>query len=70
MNDRTLMRTGIVGAAIAAICCATPILLVVLGTVGLGAWAVQADYVAVAALVLCLGLVGWVMVRRQWGEHL
>lgn len=28
MNDRALIRAGVVGAIVAAICCATPILAV------------------------------------------
>ncbi len=65
MDDRTLMRTGAVGAVIAAICCATPLLAVMLGTLGLAAWAGKADYVLLPLLALCLGLVGWAMIRRQ-----
>ncbi len=65
MDDRTLMRTGAVGAVIAAICCATPLLAVMLGTLGLAAWAAKADYVLLPVLVLCLGLVGRAMIRRQ-----
>ena len=65
MDDRTLMRTGVVGAIVAAICCATPLLAVVFGTVSLSAWAAKADYIAILALVLCLGLVGWALIRRQ-----
>lgn len=38
MNDRALLCTGAVGAVIAAICCVTPILAVLLPLVGLGAW--------------------------------
>ena len=65
MDDRALMQTGVVSAVVAAICCATPLLVVVFGTVGLSAWAAKADYIAISALVLCLGLVGWVLILRQ-----
>jgi mercuric ion transport protein len=65
MDDRTLVRTGAVGAVIAAIWCATPLLAVILGAVGQSAWAAKADYVALPALVLSLGLVGWALIRRQ-----
>lgn len=65
MNNRALMRTGAVGAVVAAICCATPLLAVVLGAVGLSAWAAKADYIVLPALALCLGLVGWALIRRQ-----
>jgi mercuric ion transport protein len=65
MDDRALMRTGVVVAVVAAICCATPLLAVVFGTVGLSALAAKADYIAVPALVLCLGLVGWALILRR-----
>ena len=64
MDDRALMRTGVVGAVVAAICCATPLLAVVLGAVGLSAWATKADYIAIPAFVLFLGLVAWALLRR------
>jgi len=57
MDDRRLIRTGAVGAGIAAICCATPVLGVVLGAVGLSAWAAGADLVLIPVLIACLALV-------------
>jgi mercuric ion transport protein len=38
MRDRTLITTGLVGAVVAAVYCATPLLVVVFGAVGLTAW--------------------------------
>jgi len=38
MNNRTLLKTGIIGTVIAALCCFTPVLVVLLGVVGLSAW--------------------------------
>jgi mercuric ion transport protein len=34
MRDRTLITTGAIGAVLAAICCMTPLLVVVFGAVG------------------------------------
>ena len=65
MKDSTLMRTGIMGGVLAAICCATPFLAVVLGAVGLSAWAAKADYILLPALVLFIALVGWALIRRS-----
>ncbi len=31
MNDKTLLRTGIVGSVIVALCCVTPVLVIALG---------------------------------------
>jgi len=65
MRDRTLIATGAVGALLAAICCATPLLAVVFGAVGLTAWLGKADYVLVPALVICLGLIGVALYRKR-----
>jgi mercuric ion transport protein len=65
MHDRTLITTGIVGGALAAICCATPLLAVVLGAVGFTAWLAKADYIVIPALIICLGLIGVGLYRRR-----
>jgi mercuric ion transport protein len=65
MRERTLIATGAIGAALAAICCATPLLVVVLGAVGLTGWLAKADYVVMPALILCLGLIGFGLYRRR-----
>ncbi len=56
MLCRKLMRVGTIGAVIAAICCATPILGIALGAIGLGAWLAYADYVVLPLLVLCVAV--------------
>jgi mercuric ion transport protein len=65
MRDRTLIATGAIGAALAAICCMTPLLVVVFGAVGLTAWLAKADYVLISALILCLALVAFGLYRRR-----
>jgi len=65
MGDRTLITTGVVGAAIAAVCCATPLLAVLFGAVGLTAWLAKADYVVIPALIPCLALVAFGLYRRR-----
>jgi len=69
MTDRTLLTTGVVGAAIAAVCCFTPILAIVFGAVGLTAWLAKADYVLIPALILCLGLAGFGLYRKRLRER-
>lgn len=56
MNDRKRLGVGFAGAAIAAICCFTPALVILLGAVGLSAWLTWADFVLLPALVLFLSL--------------
>ncbi len=66
MKDETLIKTGAIGAVIAAVCCATPVLAIALGAVGLSALTGYLDYVLVPALVLSLGVVGYgLYMRRQ-----
>lgn len=63
--DRTLITTGAVGAILAAICCATPLLAVAFGALGLTAWLSKADYIVIPALLICLGLIGVGLYRRR-----
>jgi mercuric ion transport protein len=65
MRDRTLITTGIIGALVAAVCCATPLLAVILGTLGLTAWLAKADYVLIPALILFVALVGFGLYRAH-----
>lgn len=65
MNDRSLIATGAIGAAFAAVCCATPLLAVVLGGVGLTAWLAKADYVVIPVLLLGVALVALGLYRRH-----
>ena len=65
MRDRTLITTGAIGAVLAAICCMTPLLVVVFGAAGLTAWLDRADYVLSPALILCLALVSFGLYRRR-----
>ena len=65
MTDRSLITTGAAGAALAAICCATPLLAVVLGSVGLSAWLASANYLVMPVLLLGVALVGLGLYRRH-----
>ena len=60
-----LITTGVVGAVVAAVCCATPLLAVLFGAIGLTAWLAKADYVVIPALILCLGLIAFGLYRRR-----
>ncbi len=65
MNDKTLLRTGIVGSVIVAICCVTPILVVAVSAIGLAAIVGWLDYVLFPALAFFLGLTAYALVRRR-----
>jgi mercuric ion transport protein len=65
MTDRSLITTGAIGAIVAAICCATPLLAVVVGSIALTAWPVKADYVVVPVLFLGIALLGLGLYRHH-----
>jgi mercuric ion transport protein len=64
-TSSALITTGIIGAVVAAVCCATPLLAVLFGAIGLRAWLAKADYVVIPALILCLGLIAFGLYRRR-----
>ncbi len=57
--------TGVTGSLIAAICCFTPILVVLLGLIGLSAVTGYLDYVLLPALGVFLGLTVYGLNRQQ-----
>ena len=65
MNDKNLLRTGIVGSAIVALCCVTPVLVIALGAFGLAALVGWLDFVLFPLLAVFLGLTGYALYRRQ-----
>ena len=65
MSDRSLLQVGVFGTLIAALCCFTPLLVILLGAVGLSAAVGWLDYVLLPALVVFLGITVYALVRRQ-----
>lgn len=65
LQHRALIGVGASGATVAAICCATPALAVVLPLIGLGAWLGVADYVLIPLLLGSLALIGLGLHRRR-----
>ncbi|MDO6657517.1 mercury resistance system transport protein MerF [Anaerobacillus sp. 1_MG-2023] len=52
MKRNKTFITGVIGTIIALICCTTPVSIILLGTVGLGALTGYLDYVLIPALGL------------------
>lgn len=65
MNEKKLLGIGIVGTVIAALCCFTPLLVVLLGAVGLSAAFGWLDYVLLPALAFFIVLTIYAVYRRQ-----
>jgi len=61
-----LIAAGAIGAALAAICCFTPLLVFALGAVGLTAWLAKADYVLLPVLFLGIALLAFGLYRRRF----
>lgn len=53
---KRLLWAGLIGSGVVALCCFTPILVFLLGVIGLGAVTGYLDFVLLPALALSLGL--------------
>lgn len=65
-SDR-LLATGLIGTAVAALCCFTPVLVIGLGALGLGYLVGGLDLVLLPALGFFLLLTGYALWRRLAG---
>ena len=65
MDDKSLLKTGVIGTVILALCCFTPILVVLLGVVGLSAVLGYLDYVLLPALGVFVAILLYALWRRQ-----
>ncbi len=65
MKRATLLKTGIIGMTVSALCCFTPVLVLLLGAVGLAAWTGWLDYVLMPALILFAALTVYAATRRE-----
>ncbi len=65
MSDNRLLKVGVVGTVIAAVCCFTPLLVVVLGALGLSALVVVLDYILLPVLALFIALTVYALWKRK-----
>jgi mercuric ion transport protein len=64
MADKKLLKTGIIGAIIMAICCFTKVLIVMFGAMGLSAWVSGIDIALIPLLIAFLALIVFALMRR------
>jgi purine-cytosine permease-like protein len=64
-NPKTLLLGSIIGTVIVALCCFTPVLVVLLGVVGLSALTGYLDYVLLPALAIFIGLTFYAIHRTR-----
>jgi F0F1-type ATP synthase assembly protein I len=67
-NPKTLMRVGVIGTVLVVVCCATPVLVLLLGAVGLSALTGYLDYVLMPALVIFVGITIYALQKRKQAQ--
>ncbi|MEA3321493.1 MAG: mercury resistance system transport protein MerF [Bacillota bacterium] len=55
MKHKKNFIAGLIGAFLVLLCCTTPVLVILLGVIGLGAITGHLDYVLIPVLVVLLG---------------
>ncbi|MEH6525700.1 MAG: mercury resistance system transport protein MerF [Sneathiella sp.] len=65
MNNKKLFNVGLAGTVITALCCFTPVLVIVFGAVGLSALVGLLDYILLPLLAVFVIITGYAVWKRQ-----
>lgn len=65
MNPSGLLKTGVVGTLVAAVCCFTPALVILFGFAGLSAYIGGVDYALFPILFSSMGLIAYALYLRS-----
>ena len=65
MANEKLLKIGIAGTVIAALCCFTPVLAILLGAVGLSAVLGVLDFVLIPVLIIFVGMTIYALWKRK-----
>lgn len=68
-NQSRLLKVGLIGTVIVALCCFTPVLVILFGVVGLSAMLGWLDYVLVPALAIFVGITIYALWKRRNAEN-
>lgn len=65
--SRKMFKTGVLGGIVTAICCFTPILVIIFSAVGLAAAIKYLDFVLfpILAMFIVLAVVGFIKLRHE-----
>ncbi len=63
--NKKLFTTGLIGTVIAALCCFTPMLVLLLGAVGLSAMVGWLDYVLLPALGIFVAITVYALIAKN-----
>lgn len=64
-NPDRLLRASLIGTVVVAICCFTPVLVILLATLGLALYTGYLDYVLLPALAIFVGLTVYAFVQKR-----
>ncbi len=67
-DPKTLLRVSVIGTVLVALCCFTPVLIILLGVVGLSALTGYLDYVLLPALAIFIGLTIYAIQRKRQAD--
>jgi hypothetical protein len=67
-DPKTLVRASIFGTIVLTLCCFTPVLVVLLGGVGMSALTGYLDYVLLPALAVFIGLTIYAIRRKRQAD--
>ena len=70
MSPKSLLKVGVVGTVIAALCCFTPVLVILFGAVGLAAVVGYLDIVLLPALAFFVLLTVYALWRRKLAQEI
>ncbi len=65
MKNGATLKTGVIGTIVMALCCFTPVLVILVASVGLSAIVGYLDFVLFPALAFFIGLTLYAVWRRQ-----
>ncbi|MFD2206422.1 mercury resistance system transport protein MerF [Kiloniella antarctica] len=65
MDKNKFFKVGITGAVVTAICCVTPVLVILFGAFGIGAMVAYLDMILFPLLAVFLGMAGYGYWKRK-----
>lgn len=64
-TNMNLLKVGIVGSVVAALCCFTPLLVILFSAVGLASAVGYLDYVLLPSLAIFIGITAYALITRN-----
>ncbi len=64
MDNKRLLKSGLIGTVVMALCCFTPLLVWLLAAVGMSAVVGMLDYVLLPALGIFLAITIYALIKR------